>query len=166
MIAIALGSSVVLATCGLMAAYAIGALWVPAGTILVLGILWIAGCKRDWPLLGSLMLGLSTLAAAVGAWLGLRPVFLVVGLAAALSAWDLDHYWRELRNADVVERRRTLSWHHLRRVLIVDGISLLCAAVALRVRIELSFAAALLLGLIALVGLSHAMGSLRGGSDG
>jgi len=105
-------------------------------------------------------MGVCTVAAAVGAWLDLRPLYLVISLIAALSAWDLDHFWRELRHSDHTERKRALTWRHLRRLWIVDGIGLLCSAVALQVRIELSFGVAIVLGLLALVGLSRTIGLL------
>ena len=161
MIGVALIVSIVAATAGISAAFMVGSLWIPAAAIVLLGIVW-AGARRargDW--IAWTMMGLFTVVAAAGAWLELRPVFLVIGLTAAVSAWDLDHFRRQLDGADLVERRTVLSQRHLRRLALVDAISIIAAAAALNVRVELSFAVAVLLGLVALIALSRTVSFIR-----
>lgn len=165
MIANALTTSIILAASALAAAYGLGSLWLPAAALLILAALWILGlrAKRSW--IGWLMLVLFAGAAAFGALLGLNPVLLVFGLIAAVSAWDLGEFARELWRADAVEQEQTLKGRHLRRLLVVDGLALLCALLTLSIQIRLSFGLALVLGLVALLGLSRAIGFLRRESD-
>lgn len=164
-IAVALIASIVLAASALILAYALGALWLPAAAILLLGAAWIVGQQLSWRGGAWPMMGLFVVVAAAGAWLELNPILLVVGLIAALSAWDLDGFARQLRRVDAVEQEQGLQRRHLRRLLLVDGLGLLLAVLALNLEIDLSFGVALILGLIALLGLSlglrPAMGFFR-----
>ncbi len=161
MTAAALITSIVLAASALILAYALGALWLPAAAILIFGLAWIVGQRLGWRWVAWLMVGSSVVAAAVGAWLDLSPVLLVVGLIAALSAWDLDGFARQLKRVDAVEQKQVLQRRHLRRLLLADGLGLLLAVLAVTVQVDLSFGLALILGLIALLGLSRAIGFLR-----
>jgi hypothetical protein len=160
MTAAALITSIVLAASALMLAYAFGALWLPAAAILISGLLWIVGQRLGWRWVALPMVGLFVVVAAVGAWLDLSPVLLLVGLIAALSAWHLDGFARQLQRVDAVERERALQRRHLRRLLLVDGLGLLLAVPALTLQINLNFGLALVLGLIAFLGLSRAVGFL------
>lgn len=98
-------------------------------------------------------------AAATGAWLGLDPYLLLLGLIAALSAWDLDAFSRQVQDTDAV--KPALEGRHLRRLLVVDGIGLVSAGLALTVQVRLSFGLAMAVAIAALVGLSRAIGFLR-----
>jgi hypothetical protein len=142
-------------------AYALGALWVLAAAIIVLGALWLLRHRLGWLWATWPVVLLLVAAAVAGTWLALNPILLLVGLTAALSAWNLDHFVRQLGEVDAVEQERTLKHLHLRRLLIVDGLGLLLAVLALTIRIRLSFGVALTLGLIALLGLSRAIRFLR-----
>lgn len=161
MISGALTVSILAAASAMAAAYALGGRWLPALAVLLLGALWIAVERTGWSWAASLMLGLFSFAATAGAWQGLNPVLLVVGMVGALSAWDLDHFTRQLRSVDDVEEERSLSRRHLRRLLVVDALGLASAGVALTVRVRLSFGVALVLGLVAILGLSQAIGFVR-----
>ena len=161
MIRLASTASVLVATVGLAVAFLIGGLWVPAALVVLGGGLWVGAQRVCVPWINWAMMGSFTAAAAGGALLGLGPHFLLVGLTGAVSAWDLEHFRRQLGDVNVVERRAVLSRRHLARVLLADVISLIAASAALRLRIELSFAVAVLLGLMALIGLSRVMTLLR-----
>jgi len=163
MIRIAFITSVVVATAGISTAFAMGSLWIPAAAVVVLGPLWVLGHKLQLPWLAWAMMGLYTVGGAVGAWLELRPVFILVGFTAAVSAWDLDHLLGQLGGVDRVEQRATLSRRHLRRVILVDVVSLIAALAAINLRIEFSFAVAVLLGLVALIGLSRVVSLIARG---
>lgn len=100
-------------------------------------------------------------AAAFGLGQDLPSGWMLLGLVAALSAWDLAHFAHLLDGAEGVEQRRLLERRHLRRLLIVDGLGLLLGGAALTVQIQLGFGLVLLLGLLALLGLSRAVRFLR-----
>lgn len=169
MIATALIVSIVLGSAALMVAYALGALWLPVFGILILGVLWVVGQRLRWTWMASVMVVLCGVAAAVGAWLELNAILLVVGLIGALSAWDLDHFTQRLRAVDSVGQERALKRRHLQRLLAADGLGLVAVVLAVNVQIKLSFGLAIALGLIALLGLSlglrPAIRFLRRGTD-
>lgn len=134
--------------------------------VLAVGFLWLLSTRRDRSGMAPLGLLVLATAATFGLWLGLEAGWMVCGLVAALSAWDLDHFARRLRQAAQVEKTRRLEAIHLRRLAIVDGAALLVAAVALAIRVELGFGMALLLGVLAILGLSQMIGPFRRQGDG
>jgi hypothetical protein len=162
----ALLASIVLAAGAIALGYESGGY--RSGTVLVLavGLLWLLSTLLDRGEMAPL--GLLSLAGAAtfGLWLGLEASWMVCGLVAALSAWDLDHFARRLRQAGQVEKVRRLEAVHLRRLAIVDGVALLVATVALVIRVELGFGMALLLGVLAMLGLSRVIRSSRRQGDG
>jgi hypothetical protein len=161
MITTALTISIVLAASALTVAYGLGGLWIPAAVVLVVGALWVLGERAGWSWISWPMVVLFAGAAAVGALLSLNHILLLIGLIAALSAWDLDHLARQLDRVDAVEHESAMKRRHLLRLLAVDGLGLLFAVVALLVEIRLSFGLALVLGLVALLGLSCALRFFR-----
>lgn len=157
--------SVVLAVSTLAGAYAGAGLWMPAALIVILGVPVIVAQRMGKGWVVSLTAVLLASAAAVGAWMELYRWLLLIGLIAALSAWDLDAFARRLSSVDAVEQEQALKRRHLQRLLVVDALGLLLGVSALTVQIRLSFGLALVLALIALVGLSRALGFLGRGSS-
>ena len=145
--------------------YAVGGVWKFSPILLATGVLWWIGQKRHWNLLASVALVGFVVAAAIGLWVGLPAGWMLVGVVAALSAWDLDHFARRLRGVERVEMRLALERFHIRRLVSVDGLGLLLAGVALAVQYKFSFDVALVLGLVAVLGLSQMISYLRRESD-
>jgi hypothetical protein len=164
-----LPASIGLATCALALGYALGGLWAWTPLIVALGFLWLLGQWRGRGWMTSVGLVFFVGVATGGLWLDLAAGWMLFGMVAALSAWDLDYFAQRLRSVEwaetLAERRRDLERRHLWRLLLVDGLGLLLAAVALGVEVKLSFGAAFLLGLLAVLGLSQAIGFLRRESD-
>ena len=155
MITNALTVSIILASSTLTAGYGLGGYWLPAAGPLALGLLWMAGRRTRWVWIAWPLAGLLVLAAAVGALLGLNPLLLLIGLVAAISAWNLDGFARRMDSVDALEHEGVLKRRHLQRLLLVDGLGLLAGAVALIVRVRLTFGLAVVLGLAALIALSR-----------
>jgi hypothetical protein len=147
--------SIVLAALLPAAGYASGGHWIGAVACLALGGLWLAGQRRGWD--GSEALGLAGFAgiAAVGVWLELPTAIVLVGVVAALVAWDLDRFTQRLRNAGQIDQERTLVRAHLQRLLVVAGLGLLLGLAAGIIPAPSSFGWALGLGALAIVGLSR-----------
>jgi hypothetical protein len=159
-------ASTLLAAAVLALGYGLGSAWSGVGPILAVGLLWLASQWRDWwGWTASWALAFFTGAAAVGLWLGLGAGWMLAGVVAALSAWDLDHFAQRLKRAGWVEGTCALEHRHLRRLLAVDGLGFLLGAVALGIRIPFGFGVALVLGLLAMWGLSRAVGFLRREGD-
>jgi hypothetical protein len=144
---------------------ALGGLWFVAPPILVLGVAWLAGQTRGWPWIASLGLAFSTVAAAAGLLVGLGAGWMLAGLVAALAAWDLHHFSHALESTPRVDGGGSLERRHLMRLLIAVGLGALLAVVALGIDVTLSFGFVLLLGLVAILGLSWAVAFLRAESD-
>ncbi len=157
--------SIILAAFVLALGYGLGGLWTETALVVVVGFLWLLGRWRGWGWMASVGLTFFVGAAAVGLWLNVGPGWTLLGVVAALSAWDLDHFVHRLERVGRVEDARYLERRHLERLLIVDGLGLLLGAVALRVKVEFGFGVALLLGLMAVLGLSQVIGFLRRESD-
>lgn len=156
---------IALAVLVLAAGYAVRALWPWALGSVAIGGLWVAGQQRGWGWTATPgMVGLVGLTAA-GIFLGLPALWMLACATAALVAWDLSHFAQRLSEAGRVEDAAALQRAHLRRLLIVAGLGLLLGGIALIARVELGFGIALLLGLLAIVGLSRAVALMRSESD-
>jgi hypothetical protein len=145
--------------------YALNGLWGGAVLALAIGLLWLVGQRYGKGWVASVALIVFAGMAGVGLQLRWGTGWALFGMVAALSAWDLGHFAQRLRFAGQVEDVCGLERQHLRRLLIVDGLGLLFASIALVIRVELGFGLALALGLLAVVGLSQALRFLRRESD-
>jgi hypothetical protein len=152
---------IVLATGALALGFAAGGWWTWIPPIVAGGFLWLLGRWRRWGWTASVGLVASAGAAAAGAWLGLPLASMLLALIAGLTAWDLEHLAPRLASAGGSEQARLLERRHLRRLLIVNGAGLLLAIVAVEMEFRLSLTTALLLSLLAIVGLSQVVGFLR-----
>lgn len=162
---------------------------------IALGLLWLVG--QRYAVRASAGLGL--LAFAVGALLGtlfgVQNGWLLVGITAALIAWDLHHFIQHMRlneqqtpdsersetntadteteveavrldtRARLEAEARVLEREHLRRLAIVSGLGLLLGTLALTIRLTLSFGVIVVLGVIAIFALSRLIHYLRQESD-
>jgi hypothetical protein len=90
---------------------------------------------------------------------------MLLGTVAALAAWDLDHFAFRLQDISRVEQRETLVTAHLQRLALVSGGGLLLGIGALLVQVRFSLGAAVLLGLLAILGLQQFLVMLRRESD-
>ena len=165
MVAKLLFISTVLAAGALALGYGLIGLWTWAVSAVGLGFLWLLGQQRGWGWAASVGLTLFVSAAAVGLWLDAGAGWMLVCVVAALSAWDLDQFTQRLNGVGRVERLRDLEQRHLQRLLIVAVLGLTLSVIALGIRVEFGFGAALLLGLLVVIGLSRAIGFLRRESD-
>jgi hypothetical protein len=161
-----------LAAVALGLGYGLAGRWAGIPAVAALLLLWLVGRQR-WRWTATMGLVSFSGAAAAGVLLGLDAAWMVTGLVAALCTWDLDHFARRLQGVDWADGngertalRRELERSHLGWLLAVAGLGLLLAALALRVRVRLAFLTAVLLGLLAVLGLSRAIAFLRGEPSG
>jgi len=147
-----------------------------------LGLLWLVG--QRYAIRASATLGLLgfTVGALLGAWFGVESGWLLIGVTAALVAWDLHYFVQHIRegeNADVeaqadedvqtdtppYQNARVLERAHLQRLGIVSGLGLPLGVLAMTVQLTLRFSVVLGLGLIAIFGLSRLVRYLRQEGD-
>ncbi len=162
----------------------------PIGILIfvALGMLWLVGQRYAF----RPSAGLGLLGFAIGALLGVlyqgQNGWMLVGITAALVAWDMQHFVQHMRinernetapadtesDADTVRldtrarqetEARALERAHLQRLAIVSGLGLLLGTLALTIRLTLRFGFIVALGLIAFFGLSRLIHYLRQESD-
>lgn len=157
--------SIGLAAGAALMAYALAARLgaVPVALGLGAGWLWSSYHTRQWigdlcalGLLGTLL---------VGGLFNLPSGWLLGGMLALLAAWDLDHFRRRSRQVERVEAGDALEQRHLTRLAVVLGSGGGLAGLSVLLRLHLNFAVALLLLLLAAVGLSRIVTRLRRQSD-
>lgn len=145
-------------------AYLLGSIWTGAVPLVVLGLLWlleqlkVAHAGRVW---SSLLLLLHLIAAALGIWLELNGPLLLGGVVLALIAWDLEHFVLRVQSAPPLPVHQKLAQQHLGRLLAVAATGLSLGLVALLVEIDLTFALALLFGLLLFLALAQVVTFLR-----
>ena len=91
--------------------------------------------------------------------------WMLFGLVATLVAWDLDHFRQRLQQAGQIEGEVELRRAHLQRLLAVVVLGGLAGVVALTFQVRLNLGWIILLGVVAIVGLSRVIGRLRRESD-
>lgn len=141
--------------------FALSSLWVGVAAVLAGGALWLLGQLRalDWA--SSAALVMQAVAAAVAVLLAVSGGWPVLGLVAALVAWDLDQFAQRMRAAGRVDDAPGLERRHIRRLLVVAAIGAVLGAIGLGLRVRLSFGLALLLAALAMLGLSLVVGYIR-----
>lgn len=157
--------STILATATLVFSYAFGGWSVALAAIAGIGAVWLIGQQRGWPWVAPLGLIGFLGAAAFGIWQKLPPAWMIFAAVLTLMAWDLSLFSQRLHAAGRIVDESDLIRAHVRRVLIVAVLGLVLSEAVLGVKIEFSFASALMLGLLAVLGLSRAVGFLRRESD-
>jgi hypothetical protein len=156
-----LPASTVLATALLAAGFGLYDTWNRALLVLAAGALWLLGQRLGWRWVASTVLVFFALMAILGLWLAVPDDWMLLGWVAALSAWDLEHFARDMADAGYVENMQDLERGHLRRLLIVDGLAVLLGELALRIKVEIGFGTVFVLALLAVFGLSRAIRFLR-----
>lgn len=151
----------------LLSALALGAGWAalalwwgPAGLILAVA-LWLIGEIRGWRWSSYTGLFLLVILAAVGLALDMPPLWAILGVVLALAGWEMSHFRRFLARANVIDNEEILIQRHWRRLMVISLLGALLAGLAVTIQFSLSFGVALLLAVLALVGLGRAMHFLR-----
>lgn len=119
----------------------------------VLGALWIVAVWRRWRWFGTAGLILSFATAAFGLWfLNFTPGWMFAGAIGGLLAWDLTFFRERLRFVASEEERLAMEGRHLVRIAAVALIGFLLASVAMAVKFQFNFQWAVLLAVVAILG--------------
>jgi hypothetical protein len=143
-----------MATFTLALGYAGQSLWAGVGVAVAIGMLRLAGDWRGWDWVAEPCLAGWVGLATFGAWQELPAAWMLLGVVAALAAWDLSHFAARLRSAGAVPQATELTRMHLRRLAVVVAAGLLLGGIALGVRVEMTFGWAILAAALAVVGVS------------
>jgi len=158
--------------------FALSGLWVGVAAVLAGGALWVLGPllplgplrplrarSRPGALASSAALVVLATTAAVQVLLTVGGGWPVLGLVAALVAWDLDQFAQLMRAAGRVDGAAELERRHIQRLLVVAAVGGVLGAVGLGLRVRLSFELALVLAVLAMLGLGISVGYLRRARD-
>jgi prepilin signal peptidase PulO-like enzyme (type II secretory pathway) len=175
--------STLVATAALALGYGLNRQPIGVLVFIALGLLWLVGQRYALQAFaGPGLLGF-TIGVLLGTLYGVQSGWMLVGITAALVAWDLQHFVQHIHVSEQTEttpedaegrvdvevrgdaEKRALERLHLQRLAIVSGLGLLLGTLALTVRLTLSFGVILALGLVAIYGLSRLIHYLRQESD-
>ena len=132
-----------------------------APVITIFGVLCLVAMQRGWKWVNPLALVVFIITAGYGVWKGITPGLMLILVIAALSAWDLESLAERLKRVKPVAVEPGIEQRHLARLLRVDAAGLVLGGLALVMRINLSFALILLLGVVVAYGLSQLILYLR-----
>lgn len=141
--------------------YALAGRPVESALSAVVAIVWLILHRRGVTFAGDFGLIATTGAAAIGMMLSAGSAWMLVGLVAALTAWDLEAFGRWLQDCPAVDEARALRRTHLRRLLVVDLLGLGLALLALQLSVRLRLGVLVLLGVVLAIGLSRVVRYLR-----
>ncbi len=144
-----------IAAAGLPAiSYAARGAWAWAILIAAFGSFWWYAQRLEWSGVGSFGLFFLVIAAIRGVFLDMKAWWLLLGMVAAISAWDLDYFLSRLKQAGHIEKASEFQLNHLKILMAVAGLGFFFGGLALAARLKLRLGRVLFLGLIALLSLS------------
>ena len=135
--------------------------WLIFPVILALFTLFISSWIFNWKWVSPLSLGCSCILAGFGCYKGVHPIWMLAGLSAILAAWDLQHFTWEMMDFSRVENRASLEQVHLNRLGICLGLGGVLSVVSLQFQFHLTFGITILLGFVAIFGLSRVIHHVR-----
>jgi hypothetical protein len=117
------------------------------------GVLWLVAVWQRWRWFATVGLVFSFAAAAVGLWiLNFAPGWMFAGAIGGLLAWDLTYFRERLHFVASDEERWGMESRHLVRVAALALIGFLLASVAMAIKFQFSFQWAILLAVVAILG--------------
>ncbi len=136
--------------------------WALGLAALAVGIAWGGAHWRGWRWLPPVAFAALVALSAAGLWRQLPAAWLVVAVAAALAAWDLDSFAARLARFAPGPDHARLVKDHLVRLLLVVGAGIALGEVSLVIRLTLGLGVVMGLGLLAFLILTQAARLLAG----
>ena len=158
---IAFRFSLLLAAAPLLTGFLLAGLWLWAVLPLALTATWWLLEPRRWTWLPSAELLAYLASAAAGLLLDLPAVLPLLTTVAALAAWDLQRFLQRLAPHPPDAHTARLQFLHLHRLLAVNALGLLLAALTLGLQFRLNLWLAILAGLTTILALGRLMGTLK-----
>ncbi len=124
--------------------------------ILLFGAVWLIAVWQRWRWFATLGLIFNFLVAALGLWfLDFPPGWMFAGAIGGLLAWDLTYFRYRQRYVSSEEERHAMEGRHLVRVAVLALLGFLFASLAMAVKLEFNFEWALLLAVVAILGITQ-----------
>ncbi len=153
--------SIVFAAFSVAIGYGMGSLWLIAPVFLIVGGGWVYFEWRGWDWPASIFLIGFVAACVFGMLLVLSPLIMLLGVLAALLAWDLDHISRRLKGVHEEYMAESMAKEHLLRLILVNGCGLVLASASLLIQTQISFMGAIVLSVLVILGVGFTVGYLR-----
>jgi hypothetical protein len=124
--------------------------------ILLFGAIWLFAVWQRWRWFANVGLIFHVAVAALGLWfLNFPPGWMFAGALGALIAWDLTYFRYRQRFVATDEERHAMEGRHLVRLSVLCLLGFLLASLAMAVKLQFNFQWALLLALVAILGLTQ-----------
>ena len=153
-------ANLIIATGSLILGYLFTNLWFVSLAILILAGLWLLAAFRSWTWVPTLIFVFHVLIAGLGFYLSVGAPWLLLGMLSALFTWDIHNLDVRYNKAGVVINQSRITLHHLRRLLLIEGIGMLLVLITFSFQLELEFGWLIGLGLIVAIGLSYVINYL------
>lgn len=142
--------------------YALASMPQPARWIVFFGAVWLLAVWRRWRWFAYVGLAFNFMAAALGLWLlDFPPGWMFAGAICGLLAWDLSDFQYRQRFAASDSERRSLETRHLLRISVVALLGFGLASLAMAVKLQFTFEWALVLAVVAALGLMQMISWFR-----
>ena len=138
--------------------------WVAGAMVALLALWWLA-LWREWEPAPAGLLVAFLGAATLGIGSGVPPLWAVGSAILTLAASDLHAFHLSLRQVARVDPEARLESRHLARTLAISGVALVLSVMSQQWQVRMGTGVALLLGLLAILGLSRGVAFLRRESD-
>jgi hypothetical protein len=118
--------------------------------IIFFGAVWLLAVWQRWRWFAYIGIAFNLLTAALGLWLfNFPPGWMFAGAIGGLLAFDLTHFWDQVRFVNSDEERRSLERSHLRRITFLTILGMALASLAMLIKLEFTLEWALLLAVVA-----------------
>ena len=153
-----LASSIALAASAGAVGFALSEAWIGVIIIAAWFAFWVTSLIRQYSAqgagVGSVALFSYVVITLYGVGNGIWPGWPLLGLVAALAAWDLEFFSLRVRDVEDENLVGIMIVEHVRRLAVALSIGLVLAGAALFIHFNLSFGMALGVGLLAALGIT------------
>jgi hypothetical protein len=135
----------------------------PSGVIIVTFFcgLWLISFHNSWKWGNPLgFVGFITIA-SLGTWMEISLIWLLIGFTGALIGWNLSDLLSQEKIADRLDNLVQLERVHLIRITVISVIGITLSLLATTINIQITFAWALLLGIILVFALGRTIGYFK-----
>jgi hypothetical protein len=145
----------------LAAGYWLGGYVQIALALAILPIIGLIFLWKGWGWVLSILLAIFSGLAAAGFYLDVEPPWLISGILAALVAWDQEHLSRRIKSAGRIDAQSMLIKKHWIRLGWLCLAGLLLVGLTYLIQVEFTFGLAVVLAILAVIGLSQVIAFLR-----
>jgi hypothetical protein len=153
--------SIVLASASQFIAYGLAGVWVASAIFILVCGVWLLGIRRDIEGLSTVLFSVFLLTSVFGCLIQLSLPLLIFSMVAALTAWDLDYFNRQLRQVSDGKIAVQMEKLHLRRVLILTGLGLVLTEPAAFIKTGFGFWTVIFLVIMIILTAGLVIGYLR-----